>query len=159
MKPEKNLLQAELKQKRPFRTTEQEAFLALQRTADELQSRMAEMLKSYGVSPTQFNVLRILRGAGPNGHKCGEIGERMVKRDPDITRLLDRMVRAGWLARSRDTQDRRAVVSRISSKGVELLKRLDKPIDDFGRELLGHMGGKKLRVLVGLLEEARTSRD
>ncbi len=152
---DKSRLQSELKQTKPFRMPEQEAFLALQRTADELQSRLAEMLKQYGISPTQFNVLRILRGAEPHGRKCGEISERMVKRDPDITRLLDRMEHAGWVTRGRDARDRRVVVTRISARGLELLRRLDKPIDDFQRELLGHMGAKKLRVLVALLEEAK----
>ncbi|HEX8924186.1 MAG TPA: MarR family transcriptional regulator [Terriglobales bacterium] len=155
---EKSLIQAELKQTKPFRNLEQEAYLALQRTADELQSRATEMLKPYGISPTQFNVLRILRGAEPKGHKCGEIGDRMVKRDPDITRLLDRMERAGFITRTRDVRDRRVVVTRITQKGLDLLRKLDRPIDDFGRELLGHLGERQLKVLVKLLDEARAGR-
>ena len=155
---EKSLIQAELKQSRPFRNVEQEAFLAIQRTADELQSRAAEVLKPYGISPTQFNVLRILRGAEPKGHKCGEIGDRMVKRDPDITRLLDRMERSGLITRSRDVQDRRVVVTRITQKGLEILRKLDRPIDDFGRDLLGHVGERRLKVLLKLLDEVRTGR-
>ena len=155
---EKSLIQAEIKQTKPFRNVEQEAFLAIQRTADELQSRAAEVLKPFGISPTQFNVLRILRGAESKGYKCGEIGDRMVKRDPDITRLLDRMERSGLISRSRDVRDRRVVVTRITQKGLDLLRKLDRPIDDFGRELLGHVGERRLKVLVKLLDQARTER-
>jgi DNA-binding MarR family transcriptional regulator len=82
----------------------------------------------------------------------------MVKRDPDITRLLDRMERAGFITRTRDVRDRRVVVTRIAQKGLDLLRKLDRPIDDFGRELLGHLGERRLKLMVKLLDEARMAR-
>src|SRR3712207_9084149 len=112
-------LRDEIKQARPFRSAEQEAFLNLQRTADVLMARMAEVLKTQGVSPTQYNVLRILRGAGDEGLPCGAVAERMITRDPDITRLLDRLEKQGLIARARDTRDRRVVMASNAGAGGE----------------------------------------
>jgi DNA-binding MarR family transcriptional regulator len=150
-------IQAEIKQGKPFESLEQEAFLSLLWTADRLQWRLAEALKPYGLSPTQYNALRILRGAGKQGLACSEIGERMITRDPDITRLMDRLGRMGLAQRGRGDRDRRVVVAKITSKGVDLLKQLDPAIRQFLHSLLGHMGEKKLYSLLGLLGKTVTS--
>lgn len=149
-------IQAELKQTKPFKSPADEAFVSLQRTADIMMRKIAQFLKPWGISPTQYNVLRILRGAGPEGLCCGEISDRMITHDPDITRLLDRIEKLGWIERARSTKDRRAVLSRISKKGLELLKQMDKPIEDFNRTASSHLSEKKLRELIGLLNEVRS---
>ena len=129
--------------------------VSLHRTADQLQGRFSDMLKPYGLSPTQFNALRILRGAGEAGRACSEIAERMVNRDPDITRLLDRLERRGLAARSREGRDRRVIITRITPAGLELLRGLDRPIEEFNRKQLGHLSDPQLRALVKLLEVVR----
>jgi DNA-binding MarR family transcriptional regulator len=116
-----------------------------------------EILKLAGLSHAQYNVLRILRGAGDQGLCCREVAERMVTRDPDITRLLDRLERRGLLARSRDSRDRRVITVRITAAGQKLLKDLDGPMAEYNRKLLGHMDRNDLRKLVELLEAARES--
>src|ERR1700687_5078261 len=118
-------IQAEIQQTKPFSTLEDEALVSLQRTADRLQGRLGDMLKPHGLSPTQYNALRILRGAGDEGRSCSEIAERMINRDPDITRLVDRLERRGLVARSRAGRDRRGVKTRITPAGLELLRGLD----------------------------------
>lgn len=148
-------IQAELKQTKPFQSAAQECFLTLQRTADVITRRYAQFLKQWEVSGTQYNVLRILRGAEPHGLRCGEIGERMVTHDPDITRLLDRMEKAGWIERARDTADRRVVLTRIRPKGLDLLKQIDKPIEEFTDSISSHASDKRLRELTLLLNEVR----
>ena len=131
------------------------AFVELIRTADLLSRRPAQMLKSWDLSPTQYNVLRILRGT-PDGLSCGEIGNRMITRDPDITRLLDRLEKRGLISRFRDTRDRRTVMVRIKPDGFALLSRLDEPVQEAHREQLGHLGEKRLRELSQLLEACRS---
>jgi DNA-binding MarR family transcriptional regulator len=148
-------IQEELKQTKPFQSVAQEAFLTLQRTADVIARRSTQFLKQWEVSGTQYNVLRILRGAGPGGLRCGEIGERMVTHDPDITRLLDRMEKAGWIERARDTADRRVVLTRISKKGLDLLKQIDKPIEEETKVMGSHISEKRLRELINILDELR----
>jgi DNA-binding MarR family transcriptional regulator len=148
-------IQAEIQQSKPFPSLEEEALIALQRTADRLQWRLSEMLKAHGLSPTQYNALRILRGAQNEGRACSEIAERMVNRDPDITRLVDRLERRGLVARSRQDRDRRVVTTRITPAGLELLKTLDRPIEEFNRKMLGPLGESHLRTLIRLLESAR----
>ena len=148
-------IRTEIKQTKPFRSLEAEAFLSLLRSAEKLQARVAAMLKPHGLSPTQYNALRILRGAGKKGLACSEIGERMINRDPDITRLMNRLEDRGLVKRSRDEQDRRVTTARITAGGLELLKSLDRPVDEFQRRLLGHMSPKRLRTLIRLLETAR----
>ncbi len=148
-------LQAEIKQTKPFQSVAEETFLAVQRTADVIARRFTVFLKTWEISPTQYNVLRILRGAGAEGLRCGEIGERMVTHDPDITRLLDRMEKQGWLERSRDAKDRRVVTARISRAGLELLRAIDKPVAEFTKGISKHMSDRKLRELLGLLAELR----
>lgn len=138
-----------------MRSLAEEAGVALSRTADRLNDRVAALLKPFGVSPTQYNVLRILRGAGTQGRMCSEIGERMITRDPDITRLLDRMQKAGWIERERNTKDRRVVITKITKKGLDLLKQIDKPLEDFSEAQMRRLGQRKLRMLLELLAEIR----
>ena len=113
------------------------------------------MLKPYGLSPTQYNALRILRGAGAEGRACTEIAERMINRDPDITRLLDRLERRGLVARCREGRDRRVITARITTAGLGLLEGLDLAIDEFNRRMLGPLGERQLQTLLNLLEAAR----
>jgi MarR family transcriptional regulator, organic hydroperoxide resistance regulator len=145
----------EIKQNKQFPGLEAEAVLALLRTADQLQARIAEMLKPHGLSPTQYNALRILRGAGTQGLACSEIGERMINRDPDITRLLDRLERRGMVSRDRDPNDRRVIKAHIQPAGLKLLQSLDRPIEQFQRTLLGHVKERQLRTLIRLLDVVR----
>lgn len=133
---------------------EEAAFIDLLRTTDLLSRSAVPVLKAEDLSPIQYNVLRILRGA-PKGLACGEIGNRMITRDPDITRLLDRLENRGLIARWRDAQDRRVVVTRITSHGLKALARLDEPVQEMHRKLLGHLGRERLRQLTELLKEAR----
>lgn len=149
-------IQEEIKQQKPM-TPEQEAILTIQRTADAFQRHFNELLKPHGISGTQYNVLRILRGAGKDGLPCGSVAERMVTRDPDITRLLDRLDKMGFITRARDTVDRRVVTTRITDEGLKLLKKLDKPANDLQGKLLGHMTKAQLHSLVDLLDLARRS--
>jgi DNA-binding MarR family transcriptional regulator len=144
-------IQAEIKQTKPFDSLEQEVFLTLLWTADRMQWRLSETLKEHGLSPTQYNALRILRGAGKQGLACSEIAERMITRDPDITRLLDRMGKMGLAQRKRGSQDRRVVVAQITNKGLDLLKQLDPVLHQFLQQLLGEMGAKNLKSLLELL--------
>lgn len=148
-------IQAEIQQTKPFSSLEGEALVALQRTADQLQWRLSEMLKPYGLSPTQYNALRILRGAKDEGRACSEIAERMINRDPDITRLVDRLERRGLVARSREDRDRRVITTRITPAGLALLESLDHPVEEFNRRTLGPLGKEQLRTLLRLLEVAR----
>lgn len=147
--------QKETKQRKAFRRVEDEAFVNIQRTADTLMQGVAAALKPRGLSPTQYNVLRILRGAEPEGLACREIADRMITRDPDITRLLDRLEDRGLVARSRDREDRRVITTRITEKGMRLLEELDRPIAALHADQLGHLGDEKLRSLIDLLEAAR----
>ncbi len=152
-------LQEELKQTRPFRTVEEEVMVGLARTADALQRGFVGVFKAVGLSATQYNVLRILRGAGGPGLSCGDITERMVTRDPDLTRLLDRLETRRLVTRARDGEDRRVVTTRITQAGLSLLEQLEAPLAAEQRRLLGHMGEKRLRVLADLLDEARSIPD
>jgi DNA-binding MarR family transcriptional regulator len=116
------------------------------------------VLKAEDLSSTQYNVLRILRGA-PQGLPCGEIAGRMITRDPDVTRLLDRMEKRGLISRARDSRDRRMVLARISAEGLKLVNRLDEPVQQMHRKLLGHLGRERLRALGELLAAAREKAD
>jgi DNA-binding MarR family transcriptional regulator len=113
------------------------------------------MFKLRGLSSTQYNALRILRGAGEKGLACSEIGERMINRDPDITRLIDRLERRGLVIRSREQKDRRVITTRITTTGLELLRSLDRPVTEFHQQLLGPLGERRLRSLLWLLEAVR----
>lgn len=133
---------------------EELAFLELLRTSDQLNRRLVPVLKAEELSGTQYNVLRILRGA-PEGLPCGEIGNRMITRDPDITRLLDRMEKRSLISRCREAKDRRTVLTRITPEGLKLLSRLDGPVQKAHREQLGHLGPERLKALCDLLRTAR----
>jgi DNA-binding MarR family transcriptional regulator len=148
-------LQAELKQNLPFSSLEQEAYLALLRTADALQSQVESWLKEFGLTGTQYNALRILRGAGSEGLPCREIGDRMITHDPDITRLLDRLEDRGLVKRNRANLDRRVIYGKISSAGLKLLRQIDIPLENKGREMLKHVRQEKLKQLIELLELVR----
>jgi DNA-binding MarR family transcriptional regulator len=148
-------LQREIIQQQSFQSLEQEALLNLLRTADMLMQRLAAVLKPYGLSHSQYNVLRILRGAGVDGLACREIGARMITRDPDITRLLDRIEARGLVTRTRDQKDRRVVTARITPEGLRLLEQLDGPVEEVDRRQLAHLGERRLRSLIQLLEAAR----
>lgn len=156
-------LLAELKQTKPFQHREDEAYLNLIRTADHLRRQVAELLKPHDLSPAQYNVLRILRGALAEGDErerartCGDICARLVTFEPDLTRLLDRLLKQGLVERERDDQDRRVVRSRITKRGVELLARLDGPVVEANRLTLGRLGQDRLLQLIDLLEDVRAS--
>src|SRR5689334_10506302 len=133
---------------------EEAAFLELMRTADLLSRGLVQILKTEDISPTQYNVLRILRGA-PDGLACGEIANRMITRDPDVTRLLDRLEKRKLIERGRDPQDRRTVMAKITREGLKLLARLDQPILQMHCVQLRQLGTERLRDLEELLQEAR----
>jgi DNA-binding MarR family transcriptional regulator len=148
-------LAGEIKQTKAFGSLEGEALLNIHRAAAILEQAAGEALRPYGLSPTQYNVLRILRGAGPAGLGCQEIAERMVTRDPDITRLLDRLEGRKFIKRARSKEDRRVVVVRLAEAGASLLASLDSSIESLPKRLLGHLGERRLRLLIDLLELAR----
>ena len=144
--------------KRYTGSREEAAFVDLWRTCDLLSRGLAQLLKSDDLSATQYNVLRILRGS-PEGLPCGEIANRMITRDPDVTRLLDRMEKRGLISRTRDGKDRRTVIGKITSEGLKLLARLDEPIQEMHRKQLGHLGRNRLWALTELLAAARANAD
>lgn len=150
-------LRDELKQTRPFRSVEQEALLSIERTAAVLGYAFAEHLKAYDLTPTQYNVLRILRGAGDPGLCRHEVRSRLLAPVPDVTRLLDRMESAGLIERERDSEDRRLVRTRITKQALGVLAKLDGPIEEIHQRQLGHMSKADLKRLVALLAEARKS--
>jgi DNA-binding MarR family transcriptional regulator len=142
---------------RPPRTAipEEAAFLNLLRTTEMLSRPLAQLLKTGDLSPAQYNVMRILRGS-PEGLTCREVGNRMITRDPDITRLLDRLEKRRLISRKRDDKDRRIVLTRITEQGLDLLARLDQPIRNMHRKLLGHLGHDRLRALTQILDACRS---
>jgi DNA-binding MarR family transcriptional regulator len=148
-------LHAELKQARPFDLLEEETHLSIVRTAALLEHAMIQVLKPFGLTPTQYNVLRILRGAGPNGLCRNEIGVRLLRRVPDVTRLLDRMAELDLIGRERSDEDRRLVRTQITPHGLQLLARLDGPVREFHRTRLDGVSRQKLRQLVDTLAELR----
>jgi DNA-binding MarR family transcriptional regulator len=148
-------LQKEIRQTRAFASLEEEAFLALHRTADALGRGMADLLKPSGLSATQYNVLRILRGAKDAGLACREIGERMITRDPDITRLLDRLEARGLIERARGRRDRRVITTRITASGQKLLKSLDAVVAEYPRRHMKKLGAARLRTLTRILDSLR----
>jgi DNA-binding MarR family transcriptional regulator len=151
----KSVLQQEIKKKQPFDCPEQEAALNLVRTQDHIFVEFTRLFNEHGISPQQYNVLRILRGAGGEGLPCLEIADRMITRMPDITRLVDRLEEAGLVVRSRCRQDRRMVFVKITPPALELLARLDKPVLDLHKRTLGHLTRAELAELNRLLVKAR----
>ncbi|MFA6954906.1 MAG: MarR family transcriptional regulator [Thermoanaerobaculia bacterium] len=148
-------LKEEIRQTRPFHNRETEAFLNIIRTADALARQVEQLLKPHGLTMTQYNALRILRGAEEKHVTCGYVAERLVTSDPDVTRLFDRMERAGLLERARDTSDRRCVLNRISRAGIRLLAKLDHEIDALHVRQFASLGPKALTALVTQLEQVR----
>jgi DNA-binding MarR family transcriptional regulator len=142
------------KGRRRVGSPEEAAFLDLLRTTDMLSRGLVQVLKVEDLSSTQYNVLRILRGA-PEGLPCGEIANRMITRDPDVTRLLDRLEKRALISRCRETKDRRTVRARIAPEGLRVLARLDDPIQTAHRQQLGHLGRERLQALTELLQLSR----
>jgi MarR family transcriptional regulator, organic hydroperoxide resistance regulator len=134
--------------------SEDRAFIALQRAADKLALQTEQLLKSNGLTGAQYNVLRILRGAEPQGLPCSGIAERMISHDPDMTRLLDRLEKRRLITRQRQSDDRRVVKTRITRGGLELLKQLDSPIRQLHKRQFAHITATHLRTLTDLLDEA-----
>ena len=152
-------LQSELHQTRPFESVGEEAVLNILRTAEVVQRSIAEFLKEFDLSPTQYNVLRILRGGGAAGVTCSQIGERLVTHDTDITRLLDRMEARGLIARERSNTDRRAIITRISAEGLALADSIDAPVRAMTQLRMGKFGPDALAVLITGLERVREAFD
>jgi DNA-binding MarR family transcriptional regulator len=145
---------AQLKQKQAFSSREQEALLAVRMVAARLTAPWAQFLKATAdLSTSQYNVLRILRGGPKGGLTCGEIGERTVARDPDITRLVDRLCKRGLAKRIRSQTDRRVVQVEITQKGLDLLEELDPHVERLPPALLGHMSQTSLQQLTRLLSQ------
>jgi|SRR5215831_17755669 DNA-binding MarR family transcriptional regulator len=143
----------ELKQQKPFSSAEEEVLVGLQIATSRVMEPWTNFLKSTAeLTLSQYNVLRILRGSHPTRLTCGDIVERMIARDPDVTRLLDRLERSGLVSRVRSRSDRRVVEVGITPKGLDLLKTLDPAVDRMPRVMLGHLGPARLRVLARLLE-------
>jgi len=150
-------LQRELKKKRPFESLEQEAALNILRTNDQFQNRFGRLFREYSLTSSQYNVLRILRGEG-KPIPCSEIAERMIQVVPAITGLIDRLEKQELVSRERCTDDRRVVYVDVTKKAQSLLKRLDGPVDELQKQMLGHLTRSELKELSHLLEKARTSR-
>jgi DNA-binding MarR family transcriptional regulator len=148
-------LKAEIEQSIPFSSAQEEALLNLMRTCDRLSRAIQGIIRPWGVTSTQYNVLRILRGAGPEGLTCSQIGERMLTADPDITRLLRRLKALKMIHQHRDRNDRRVVQTVISEAGLRLLKEMDPVVNRAPEELLGHMSAAEIADLTRLLERAR----
>jgi DNA-binding MarR family transcriptional regulator len=148
-------LRDELRQTRPFVSLHQEAHLNIARTEAVLGDALERVLKAHGIGTTQYNVLRILRGAGPDGLCRNEIRDRLLTRMPDVTRLLDRMEEAELVTRARGTDDRRLVSTRLTARGRRLVDSLDAPVAEEHRRRLGHMSEAQLKALVELLTLAR----
>jgi DNA-binding MarR family transcriptional regulator len=134
---------------------EERIFIALLKTADALGQEAEQLVRSENLTGTQYNVLRILRGAGNEGLACREIGERLISHDPDITRLLDRMEKRRLITRERQKDDRRVVKTRITGQGLELLKPLDQPMRDLHKRQFRHMAATRLKILIATLEEVQ----
>lgn len=145
---------AEEIQSRPI-SPEVAAFLNILRTSDQLSFEVTQLLRPYGITQQQYNVLRILRGAGEAGLPCLEIGARMVTRVPDVTRLVDRMERSGLVSRERSDDDRRVVRIRITRTGLDLVDRLGEPIRELHRHQVDHLDAAEIEILNGLLEKVR----
>ncbi|MGI8769925.1 MAG: MarR family transcriptional regulator [Acidobacteriaceae bacterium] len=150
-------LKTEIKQTQPFASLEEEALLNMERTLDYLRRQVQQTLRPQGLTTTQYNALRILRGAGGEGMTCSELGNRLVTSDPDITRLLDRLARQKLVRRRRDLRDRRVVLTEISDEGLLQLEMITPALDARVRQILQHLGRERLELLIDLLEEARNA--
>jgi DNA-binding MarR family transcriptional regulator len=148
-------LKREIAQERPFSSIEEEACLNLLRTADCLDRAFQKLSRAWGITSTQYNVLRILRGAQPQGLTCSAIGDRMIAAEPDITRLLSRLKTLKLVRQQRDRHDRRVVWTQISHRGLDLLSQMDPVVLRTPKELLGHMSETEVSELIRLTELAR----
>jgi DNA-binding MarR family transcriptional regulator len=148
-------LQDEIKQTKPFPRRSSEALLAVLRTASVLDQALTDALRPFGITSTQFNVLRILRGAGEAG-LCGrEIGERLVSSVPDVSRLLDRMEEMEFVRRERDPSDRRHVTARITAKGLRIAEQCLPVLEAVERQRLGVLDSDTLDTVIGALAAIR----
>lgn len=155
-------LEEQIRQTKPFASPSEATYLHLQRTASRLLQGFTHLLRRHapgrrGLTPSQYNVLRILRGSHPDALTCGDISDRLVTPGPDVTRLLDRLEEQGWVARDRDLGDRRVVRSRITEEGLRFLGELDSPVEDWLADRLGHLDMAEHEELVRLLDRARSS--
>jgi len=148
-------IQQEIRQSSPIGSLEEEAYLNVLRTANALSQEIGELLRAHGLTSAQYNVLRILRGAGERGLTASDIGDRMITRDPDVTRLVDRLEKRGLVERWRCGEDRRVVWTRISPAGLEAIGPLDASLGELGHVQLAHLEPETLRTLIGILEQVR----
>jgi DNA-binding MarR family transcriptional regulator len=149
-------IHSEIKQTRPFRSLQEQLLINLMRTSRAAEESWLQYLKrTEGISLSQYNILRILRGARPKPIRISEVGERMIYRDPDVTRLVDRLVRQGLAQRQSDPDDRRVVLVEITEDGLALLERLDGMVDRYTRSAMAGLPPRQLRTLDGLLNEIR----
>ena len=149
-------LQHELKKKHPFESAAQEAVINILRTSDQFQNRLGRLLREYGLTPSQYNILRILRGAGEPLPSL-EIADRMIQVVPAITGLIDRLEKQEFVQRCRCTEDRRVVYVNITEKASKLLSQIDEPLEQLHQKLIGHLKKSELKQLSALLEKARQS--
>lgn len=150
-----SVLKSEIAQQHPFSSQEEETLLNLLRTADCLQRALQRKIRTWGITSTQYNVLRILRGSQPQGLTCSAIGDRMITAEPDITRLLARLRAMKLIRQQRDKRDRRVVWTQISPDGLALLAETDPVVQHFPHQLLGHLDKEQLDTFIKLLELAR----
>jgi len=155
MRDEASALQREIGQTKPFRSASQEAVLGILRTADVVRRFLARVLEPYDVTPQQYNVLRILRGAGTAGLPTLTIGERMLEDSPGVTRLVDRLALKELVTRARSKEDRRQVLCRITPAGLDLLARIDGPVDAQDDTALGMLTVDEQKELIRLLDRIR----
>jgi DNA-binding MarR family transcriptional regulator len=149
-------LQREIRQRVPFSSPQEEAILAIARTADVLRRRIARVIEPYGVTEQQYNVLRILRGAGSSGLPTLDIAERMIEQTPGITRMIDRLEAKNLVSRERGCQDRRQVLCRISQAGLDLLAKIDEPLSQWGLTALGTLQPDEMEALIATLARIRS---
>ena len=152
-------LQKELHQTKPFESPGVEVVIGMQRTTSLIQQYLNQQFKGYGLSQEQFNALRILRGAKPNGCTCQQIAERLISYNPDITRLTDKLVKKGLVERDRDTKDRRVVITKITKEGETLVNEVSKNYQMPDDTIFAHMKKKELLALIELLERVREGQD
>lgn len=146
----------EIRQTQPFASLQQQVVVNLMRTCRTVEESWAQHLKRIeGISTSQYNILRILRGARPGALRISEISERMIDRDPDVTRLVDRLIRKGLVRRERGEEDRRVVLVEITAAGLALLARLDQPVVEYARAVMAGLTQKRLRALNALLDQVR----
>lgn len=152
--PQRPSVAEELQQSRPFPTLDAEVLVALMRTSDRVRGHLSRAMTPFGVTVQQYNVLRILRGAGPGGLPTLAIGERMIERTPGVTRLLDRLERQGLISRVRG-EDRRQVIARATPAGLGLLEAMEEPLRREDARLVSHLSEAEARHLLELLSKVR----